>query len=152
MPVLVNKIEITDDEVHAEMQYHPASSVDNARDLAAQALIIRELLFQEAIHLELTDVKSTYDTTEDEIASTIEKLLEQEISIPEADSATCRRYYEQHQSFFLDKKTNQILSFDLVEKHIQDYLHDKAMRIAIRQYIEKLAKAAKISGFRMLQE
>ena len=152
MPVLVNKVEITDDEVHAEMQHHPASSVDGARDLAAQALIIRELLFQEAVKLNLSEIKSTIDATEEEISLAIEKLLEQEISIPEADQDTCRRYYSQHLESFKDKKLGKILSFGIVEKNIQDYLADKAMRIAMRQYIEKLANAAKIAGFNMLPE
>ena len=152
MPVLVNNIEITDDEVHAEMQHHPASSVDNARDQAAQALVIRELLFHESIRLELTDIKSTKDATEEEIASTIENLLEREVSIPEADEETCEYYYQQHQESFRDKKSENILSFDLVKKHIQDYLHDKAMRVAVRQYIEKLTRSSEISGFNMLPD
>jgi len=56
IPVLVNKVEITDDEVHTEMQHHPAKSVDSARDLASQALVIRELLFQEAVRLKLSNI------------------------------------------------------------------------------------------------
>jgi len=152
MPVLVNKVEITDDEVHAEMQHHPAKSVDSARDLAAEALVIRELLFQEAVRLKLSNIKSTKDATEAEIASVIDKLLEQEISIPEADNETCQHYYEQHKESFADKKSGSILPFDLVQKHIQDYIHDKAMRVAVRQYIEKLTRAAKIAGFNMLPQ
>jgi len=37
MPIIINKKEISDDEVHAEMQYHQADSVDEARHKAAQA-------------------------------------------------------------------------------------------------------------------
>ncbi len=152
MPIIVNKIEITDDEVHSEMQYHPASSIDTARDFAAQALVVRELLFQEAVNLELTDFKSTKDASEEEISNVIDKLITKEVSIPIADRDTCLRYYEQHSQLFKDKKTESILPFDLVEKHIQDYLHAKAMRTAISQYIEKLARHAKIAGFNLFNE
>ena len=48
MPIIVNNVEITDDDVHAEMQYHPAESADKARHKAAQALVIRQLLLQAA--------------------------------------------------------------------------------------------------------
>ena len=47
MPIIVNKAEITDDEVHAEMQYHTAGSVEEARHKAAEALVVKQLLLQE---------------------------------------------------------------------------------------------------------
>ena len=37
MPVLVNGVEISDHAIHAELQYHPAGSVEEAREAAAQA-------------------------------------------------------------------------------------------------------------------
>ena len=54
MPLYVNNTEITDEQVFAEMQYHPASSLPEAQEKAAQALAIRELLLQEAARLEIT--------------------------------------------------------------------------------------------------
>ena len=53
MPLYVNNTEITDEQVFAEMQYHPASSLPEAQEKAAQALAIRELLLQEAARLEI---------------------------------------------------------------------------------------------------
>ncbi|MDG1996085.1 MAG: hypothetical protein P8J14_06315, partial [Emcibacteraceae bacterium] len=53
MPVFVNKIEISDDEVHNEMQNHPAPTMDEARKEASRALIIRRLLLEAAANYKL---------------------------------------------------------------------------------------------------
>ena len=44
MPVFVNDTEIDDNTVFSEMQYHSAPSMEEARDAAAQALVVKELL------------------------------------------------------------------------------------------------------------
>ena len=46
MPVFVNDTEIDDNTVFSEMQYHSAPSMEEARDAAAQALVVKELLRQ----------------------------------------------------------------------------------------------------------
>ena len=48
MPVFVNGVEIGDHAINAEVQYHPAGSVEEARAGAARALAVRELLLQAA--------------------------------------------------------------------------------------------------------
>ncbi|MGH6902553.1 MAG: peptidylprolyl isomerase, partial [Geminicoccaceae bacterium] len=48
MPVLVNGVEISDHAINSELQYHPAGSVEEAREEAARALAVRELLLQAA--------------------------------------------------------------------------------------------------------
>lgn len=47
MPIFINETEIEDDAIFSEMQYHPADDMEQARDAAAQALVVRELLKQE---------------------------------------------------------------------------------------------------------
>jgi hypothetical protein len=37
VPVLVNGVEISDHAINAEVQYHPAGSVEEAREAAARA-------------------------------------------------------------------------------------------------------------------
>ena len=48
MPAFVNGVEISDHAINAELQYHPAGSVEEAREAAARALVVRELLLQAA--------------------------------------------------------------------------------------------------------
>ena len=145
MPIKVNNIEITDDEVHAEMQYHPAASVEEARHKAAQALVIRQLFLQEAKdkkllhHSESTDIKK--------IEETIDMLIQQEVVVPQADEQSCKNYYKQNTERFIDKKTRKLLPFDSVFPYIRDYLHARSLQTGISQYIKLLAGQASIAGF-----
>ena len=140
MPIMVNNVEITDDEVHSEMQYHPAESLDAARHKAAQALVIRQLLMQEAIEQNLHNEAQ-------EIEESIDRLIQKEVSVPQADEATCRRYYEQNKQRFIDKTTKKQLPFESVSTHIQTYLQARSLKTGISQYIKLLAGRAKIAGF-----
>jgi len=99
MPIFVNKTEITDDEVHAEMQHHPAGNIDDARQKAAEALVIRQLLLQEATTLKLID--NAQEPALESQEEAIDALLEQEISVPQANEEICERYYRQN----LDRKS-----------------------------------------------
>jgi peptidyl-prolyl cis-trans isomerase C len=63
---------------------------------------VRELLLQEARVQGIaadpqTDDKGRRETEEDAL---IRQLLEQEVSVPDADTETCRRYYENNQQRF----------------------------------------------------
>jgi len=145
MPIIVNGVEITDDEVHAEMQYHPAPSVEAARHKAAQTLVIKQLLIQEAARKELLDPSKSDSTKEAERA--IDSLIQQELSIPEADEESCERYYEQNKERFKDKKTGSIIPFENVLPYIRDYLQARSLQTGINQYIQVLSGKAKIAGF-----
>jgi len=146
MPVFVNNVEISDDLVHGEMQHHPAESVEKARYYAARSLVVQELLVQEAKKLEIL----TSESKEEEIlAEAVEKLVEREVVIPEADLDICEKYYDAHKKYFLDKKTGELLPFFLVKEHIKGYLHTKSLRYAISQYIEMLAAKSAIEGFKI---
>ena len=150
MPVFVNRVEITDDDIHAEMQYHPAASVDGARHKAAQALVIRQLLLQAAKEKNLLEPSSNVDIDDIEKADkTIDLLIKQEVSIPQADKESCERYYRQNLERFIDKKTNQPLSFESVMPYIRDYLYASSLRTGISQYIKLLAGRARIVGFEL---
>ena len=147
MPIIVNNVEITDDDVHAEMQYHPAASVETARHQAAQALVIRQLLLQEA-----KDKKLLNDIEDVDIKKTeeiIDLLIQQEVSVPQADEQSCKRYYEQNMKRFIDKSTNHVLPFESVFSYISEYLHARSLQTGISQYIKILAGRARIAGFDM---
>ncbi len=92
----VNGILISNEEINAEIQYHPAESLFTARYEATKALVIREMLIQRATELGLCDRDEAVKNP-DEI---IDALLEQEIQVPEADIESCRRYYENNREKF----------------------------------------------------
>lgn len=144
MPIYVNKTEISDDAVFKEMQYHPASSREAARDEAAKALLVKELLRQEAVEKGLLDEGADAEA----IDSAALKLIEQEVSSPEADEAACRRYYDHNiERFRAADGASLPLPFEQVEGRIREYLHTRSIRHGIQSYILDLARKAKIAGF-----
>ncbi|VAV90089.1 hypothetical protein MNBD_ALPHA02-2263 [hydrothermal vent metagenome] len=146
MPVFVNKKEISDDQVHAEMINHPADSLDAARLEAARALVVRQLLLEDAAARELIPAKDIDSLSEEQTEAIIQQLLDQVITTPKADADTCARYYDQHKDRFRDKKTEEILPFDLVRPHIVQYLEDKAYHAAFHAYLDQLMATAEIVG------
>jgi hypothetical protein len=145
MSILVNKIEISDEEIGREMQYHPAKTQETAWHLAAQALVIRQLFLQQAAESGLYDADPA--TSKDREEEVIDQLLDQDVTVPEADETTCRRFYDNHPDSFMDKKSDERQSFTLAQDQIRDYLHTKAMRIAVAEYIKALSHNAVIKGF-----
>ncbi len=145
MPIMVNDVEITDDDVHAEMQYHPAASVEAARHKAAQTLVIRQLLLQAAQDNNLLGDAQQVDSRE--VERSIDLLIRQEVSVPQADEESCKRYYKQNMERFVDKRTHQLLPFDSLYSYIRDYLQARSLQTGISQYIKLLAGKARIVGF-----
>ena len=143
MPIFVNHAEISDDDVHREMQHHPAPSVDDAREAAARALVIRELLLQEAMKGEMVKPEP------EEQEAAISRLIDREVKVPLADAGSCKRYYEHNQARFKDSKTGQVLPYDLVEGHIRDYLYARSFHAGLAQYLSILAARNKIIGFQL---
>ena len=148
MSIFVNKIQISDADIGQEMQYHPAPSQENAWRMAAQSLVIRQLLLQQAASNGLCgDIESgTSGVQEEEV---IDQLLEHDVTVPEADEATCRRFYDNHPNSFNDNKSGERVSFEQAQANIRDYLHTKAMRIAVSEYIKALSYNAEIKGFEL---
>lgn len=100
--VTVNGRAIDPSVIAAEVQNHPAPDANRAWEGAARALVLRQLLLDEADRLEimsvgLVDAEGRKLADED---ARIEALLEQEVRCPHADEATIRRYYESHADRF----------------------------------------------------
>ncbi len=96
--VKVNGVTIARDDIQREMQHHPAVKAIVAWQKAACALVIRELLLQRARHLGLTsepitDGDGRCETDEEAL---VRELIEREVTVPEPDEETCRRYYERN--------------------------------------------------------
>lgn len=94
--ITVNGVKISTEQINAEVQYHPAKSLPDAKYEAMQALVIKELLIQKAAALGLCSRDEAIKKT-DQI---IDDLLASEISVPEPDEESCKRYYENNRKRF----------------------------------------------------
>jgi len=95
MPVSVNGVSIARDAIVREMQHHPAKKPIDAWQSAARALVVRELLLQRARALAIAPAPASDEAgrreTDDE--AIMRAVVEREVSLPQADDETCRRYY-----------------------------------------------------------
>ena len=100
--VSVNDIEIPAAAIAAECQNHPAESAAAARHEALRALVVRELLLQEASRLAIatTSMKDESGRTETAEDAAIRGLLEDQVATPKADEAACQRYYHNNSKRF----------------------------------------------------
>lgn len=89
--VSVNGTPIRPEDIAHEMQYHPADSRDDAVFLAAQALVLRELLEQRAAEL---NIEAATREGESDDEALIRTLIETEVTLPEADEASLRQVYD----------------------------------------------------------
>lgn len=101
-PVRVNGVEIPPQAIAEEAQQHPSRDGRSAWMAAARALVIRELLLQEAQRLGIEPEAECDDAGRLEVAeeALIRALLEREAppAVPSEDE--CRRYYESHTERF----------------------------------------------------
>lgn len=99
MPLRVDHHEIEEERIREEMQYHPASSPDEARRLACDALAVRCLLLDEADRLGIREPEPISDMAgklvEAPEEARIRALIESEISVsPPTDGECHAHYYE----------------------------------------------------------
>lgn len=94
--VSVNGVTIAEADILAEAQNHPAANPGEAVRAAARALVIRELLIQEARRQGIDDVELDEDDgrTETPDDARIRVLMEREVQTPSASEEECRRFYE----------------------------------------------------------
>ncbi|MGD9802892.1 MAG: peptidylprolyl isomerase [Hyphomicrobiaceae bacterium] len=100
--ISVNGVVISRAAIARETQNHPASKPIEAWLAAARALVIREMLLQEAQRIginpiPLNDAQGRRETDDEAL---VRMLVEQEVVTPTADEATCRRYYDMNLSRF----------------------------------------------------
>jgi len=102
IPVSVNGVEITAASIATEAQNHDADRPEKAWTAAAEALVIREALLQKAraiglVAQPLTDEAGRRETDDDAL---IRQLLDAQVTTPEPDEASCRRYFDNNQKRF----------------------------------------------------
>jgi len=93
LPVItVNGVAIDEKDLANELQYHPNENFAVVVQQAGQALVIRQLLIDEA-------KKQGLDTSNDEEA--MQKLVEQNISYDAPNEEICQRYFESNKEKFM---------------------------------------------------
>jgi peptidyl-prolyl cis-trans isomerase C len=100
--ISVNGTVISREVIAREVQNHPAEQPILAWQAAARALVVRELLLQEARRLgieaaPLHDPEGRSETPEE---AAMRELIEREVVTPEPDEAACLRFYEQNRARF----------------------------------------------------
>jgi peptidyl-prolyl cis-trans isomerase C len=100
--VSVNGVSIARDAIVREMQHHAAPKPIAAWQQAARALVIRELLLQRARMLDLkpepiSDEAGRRETDEEAM---MRGVVDREVTVPEPDDETCRRYYDRNRARF----------------------------------------------------
>lgn len=95
-PIRVNGVVISRAAIARETQNHPASKPIDAWLAAARALVVRELLLQEARRLciipnPIADCEGRRETDDEAL---VRMLVEQEVKTPTADEGACRRFYD----------------------------------------------------------
>ena len=93
--ISVNGVAIPESAIAAETQYHPAKSQEDALYLAAQALVVRELLRQEVAKQQGDDA---WQADEE---SAIAALIEQQVHAKTPDRAICQQYYDANRAQFI---------------------------------------------------
>lgn len=100
--VSVNGVTIPRDDIARETQNHAAKTPIDAWKQAARALVVRELLIQEAERLGVVaePVKDDEGRRETDDEAAMRALMEREVVTPVADEAACRRYYDNNRAKF----------------------------------------------------
>lgn len=101
-PISVDGVPIPRNAISRETQNHPADKPVEAWMAAARALVVRELLLQEARRraiepVAITDEEGRRETDEEAL---VRQLVERDVRTPEPDEATCLRVYEQNRQRF----------------------------------------------------
>lgn len=148
--VSVNGVAIPEAEIMAEAQQHPAKNPGEALISAAKALVIRELMLQEARALDIDPVQERHseDRTETVEDALVRLLIEQEVQTPVTSEAERRRYYQVNSKAFHSETIYEARHILVSSK---DDMQTAANMQLAKTLIEKLE--GKISDFsRMAQE
>ncbi len=141
--ISVNGVEISDNEIGHELQYHPAADEHEALNAAINALIVRQVLLQEAARLGLDKAAAVASETEDE--ATIRALIEQEITLPTASDDDCRQYFSTNRQKFQTTPLLEV-SHILLSAHPDDDKERMDVKILAEGLIEKLQQKPDLFG------
>lgn len=131
-PISVNGVLIPRADIGREMQHHPASKPIDAWYSAARALVVRELLLQEARRIglrpdPLVDEEGRQESDEEAL---VRQLVEHEVIVPEPDEASCRRIYEHRATSFRSPTLYAVRHILIAADPADASLRDRARREA----------------------
>jgi peptidyl-prolyl cis-trans isomerase C len=137
MSIEVNGVEISPRAINIESAHHKRPDLDPqaAQDQAALALTIRELLRQRALQRDL-DLPED-DSDDQALDAVIDRLIELEVDVPEADEATCRRWYGQNPDHFRTPDLAEVRHI-LVAGHPEDLEERERARQTAEELIRQL--------------
>ena len=99
LPVItVNGVAIPEKDLANELQYHPNENFNVVVQQAGQALVIRQLLIDEAKKQGLLSTSSTEATNDEEA---MQKLVESNISYQAPNEEICQRYFNSNKEKFM---------------------------------------------------
>lgn len=139
--VSVNGVVIPRETIAREVQNHPAPRPLDAWHAAAQALVVRELLRQEALRLgieepPLADEEGRTETTEE---AAIRGLIAREVATPLPDDEACRRFYGANARRFRSPTLYQAAHILLVAAR-----DDRVSRARVRKEADAVLAALKV--------
>jgi peptidyl-prolyl cis-trans isomerase C len=91
--IIVNGVGIEEKALANELQYHEGNQFEQVVQKAGQALVIRQLLIDQAN-------KKGFDANGDNEENAVQQLLAQEVSYDDPSEDTCVRYFEQNREKF----------------------------------------------------
>lgn len=99
--ITVDGVAVPEDAILREAQNHPAANPGEALRAAAEALVVRQLLLNEARRQDLLcEMRSDSGQTETFEDAAIRALTEREIAVPSARDEECQRFYEANRDRF----------------------------------------------------
>jgi peptidyl-prolyl cis-trans isomerase C len=130
--VSVNGIVIPRDAIAREVQFHPAAKPIVAWQAAARALVIRELLLQQArrMGIEVKPLRDAAGRREDDEEALIRLLVEQEVKTPEPEESACRRYYEKNRRLFRSPEVYEAAHILFAAPHDDAEAFERARHVA----------------------
>ncbi|HSH43679.1 MAG TPA: peptidylprolyl isomerase [Arenicellales bacterium] len=129
--VRVNGVEISARAINIESANYEQGTIVERQHQAAVALVIRELLRQRAVTLQLLEDGAELDD------AVIDRLLDEEVDVPRPDEAACRRYFEQNRSRFRDEDRVRLRHI-LLPAHPEDLDERERIRHTAENLIEHL--------------
>jgi len=100
--IKVNGVAISESDLANELQYHQHANFDVVVQQSAQALVIRQLLLDEA-------AKKSLDISKDNQEEALQKLLADSVTYDDPTKETCFRYFENNPDKF---KTAPLMEVD----------------------------------------
>jgi len=102
LPVIkVNGVVIPEEDLANELQYHQDPNFDIVVQQAAQALVIKQLLLNEA-------ADKGIEVTEDNEEEVLQKLLSEYVSYDEPTKEICQRYFENNPGKFITEPLMEV--------------------------------------------